>query len=158
MDDMLEMKQRERLSMRECKGDYIKWNELSNQNLVDSLMMLGEDDLYAVTKGIKWKGHRCYLHTYYDSLKAELENKKFTHRLLQCYDELTSHNERQENQVFYDKYFFVRDFPKRERKVQYNEEAIRRHKQNHIGWLVIISNKDEGCHRSVALISAKGCG
>lgn len=44
MDDMLEMKQRERLSMRECKGDYIKWNELSNQNLVDSLMMLGEEE------------------------------------------------------------------------------------------------------------------
>lgn len=102
---------------------------------------IGEDDLYAVTKCIKWKGHRCYLHTYYDSLKAELENKKFTHRLLQCHDELASHNERPENQIFYDKYFFVRDFPKRERKVQYNEEAIRRHKQNHIGWLVIISNK-----------------
>lgn len=44
MDDMLEMKQRERLLMRECKGDYIKWNELSNQNLVDSLMMLGEEE------------------------------------------------------------------------------------------------------------------
>ncbi len=102
---------------------------------------IGEDDLYAVTKCIKWKGHRCYLHTYYDSLKAELENKNFTHRLLQCHDELTNHKERPENQVFYEKYFFVRDFPKRERKVQYNEEAIRRHKQNHIGWLVIISNK-----------------
>lgn len=102
---------------------------------------IGEDDLYAVTKCIKWKGHRCYLHTYYDSLKAELENKKFTHRLLQCHDELTSHNERPENQVFYDKYFFVRDFPKRERKVQYNEDAVYMHKQNHIGWLVIISNK-----------------
>lgn len=49
---------------------------------------IGADDLYAVTKCIKWKGHRCYVRTYYDSLKAELENKKFTHRLLQCYDEL----------------------------------------------------------------------
>ncbi len=25
--------------------------------------------------------------------------------------------------------------------MQYNEEAIRRHKRNHIGWLVIISNR-----------------
>lgn len=39
------------------------------------------------------------------------------------------------------RYQKTRDFPKREQKVQYNEEAIRRHKQNHIGWFVIISNK-----------------
>lgn len=102
---------------------------------------VGDNDLYAVTKCTKWDGHRCYIHTYYDSLKAELENKKFTHRLLQCYDELASCNERSENQVFYDKYFIVRDFPKRGRKVAYNEEAISKHKQNNIGWFVMISNK-----------------
>lgn len=44
LDDMLEMERRERLLMRECKGDYIKWNELSNQKLIDSLMMLGEEE------------------------------------------------------------------------------------------------------------------
>ena len=44
MDDMLEMEQRERLLMRECKGDYVNWNELSNRKLVDSLMMLGEEE------------------------------------------------------------------------------------------------------------------
>lgn len=44
LDDMLEMEQRERLLMRECKGDYVNWNELSNRKLVDSLMMLGEEE------------------------------------------------------------------------------------------------------------------
>lgn len=34
------------------------------------IISIGEDDLYAVTKRISWKGHRCYLHTYYDSLKG----------------------------------------------------------------------------------------
>lgn len=102
---------------------------------------IGADDLYAVTKCTKWNGHRCYLHIYYDSLKAELENKKFTHRLLQCHDELKSNNEKPENRSFYDKYFFVRDLPKRGRKVQYNEDAVKKHKQNHIGWFVIMSNK-----------------
>ena len=43
LDDMLEMEQRERLLMRECKGDYVNWNELSNRKLVDS-MMLGEEE------------------------------------------------------------------------------------------------------------------
>lgn len=44
LDDMLEMEQRERMLMRECKGDYVNWNELSNRKLVDSLMMLGEEE------------------------------------------------------------------------------------------------------------------
>ena len=93
---------------------------------------IGEDDLYAVTKCIKWKGHRCYLHTYYDSLKAELENKKFTHRLLKCHGELTRNNERPENKVFYDKYFLVRIIKNSERKVQYYENAVYMYYYNHI--------------------------
>ncbi|WP_289301404.1 sigma factor-like helix-turn-helix DNA-binding protein [Sporofaciens musculi] len=44
LDDMIEMNQRERLLIRECKGDYINWNELSNQKLVDSLMILREEE------------------------------------------------------------------------------------------------------------------
>lgn len=44
LDDMLEMEQRERMLMRECKGDYVNWNELFNRKLVDSLMMLGEEE------------------------------------------------------------------------------------------------------------------
>lgn len=44
LDDMLEMNQRERVLMRECKGDYTNWNELSNQKLVDSVMTLGEEE------------------------------------------------------------------------------------------------------------------
>lgn len=102
---------------------------------------LGGDELYAVTKYTKWKGHRCYVHTYYDSLKAELDNRRFTHKLLQCHDELVSGDERPENKKFYSKYFIVRDQPKRGRKVMYKEDEIQKYKQNHTGWFVMISNK-----------------
>lgn len=106
-----------------------------------NFISIGEDDLYAATKCTKWNGHRCYIHTYYDSLKAELEHKKFTHKLLQCYDELVNCKEKSENQAFYNNYFIVKDLPKRGRKVEYNEGAISKHKQNSIGWFVMISNK-----------------
>ncbi len=115
-----------------------------NREGIDShnnFISIGDDDLYAVTKCSKWNGHRCYIHTYYDSIRAELENKKFTHKLLQCYDELINCNERSENREFYNEYFIVKDLPKRGRKVQYNEEAISKHKGNNIGWFVMISNK-----------------
>lgn len=107
----------------------------------NNFISIGGDDLYAVTKCTKWNGHRCYIHTYYDSLRAESDHKKFTHKLLECYDELISCNERSENEAFYNKYFIVKDLPKRGRKVQYNEDAISKHKQNSIGWFVMISNK-----------------
>lgn len=106
-----------------------------------NFISIGGDDLYAATKCTKWKGHRCYIHTYYDSLKAELDNKKFTHKLLQCYDELAGYKEKPENGAFYRKYFTVRDLPKRGRKVEYNEEAIHKHKENCTGWFVLLSNK-----------------
>ncbi len=82
--------------------DAVEENRMSMDSH-DHFINIGEDDLYAVTKCMKWKGHRCYLHIYYDSLKAELENKKFTHKLLQCHDELVNCNERTENQAFYDR-------------------------------------------------------
>jgi transposase len=73
-------------------------------------------------------------------LKAELANKKFTHKLLECYDELVNCREKTEHQEFYKKYFIVKEQPKRGRKVFYNEEEIQNHKQNHVGWFVLVSN------------------
>lgn len=105
-----------------------------------NLISVGGDELYAATKYTKWKGHRCYLHVYYDSLKAELENKRFAHRLKECYGQLVSGTEKTADSAFISKYFIVTTYPKRARKVEYNEEMIRQHKQNTIGWFVLISN------------------
>ncbi len=46
--------------------------------------MINDDELYAVTESVKWKGDRCYLHIYYDSFKAALDEKKFDHLLYCC--------------------------------------------------------------------------
>ena len=114
-----------------------------NREEMDShhnLITVDGDDLYAATELIKWKGHRCYRHVYFDSLKAELENKKFTHKLKECYNALCSGCERSEDAKFISKYFLVKTYPKRRRKVEYNEEAIRNHKENAIGWFALITN------------------
>ena len=74
-----------------------------NRDGMDShhnLICVDGDDIYATTRLIKWKGHRCYQHIYFDSLKAELENRKFTHRLKECYDVLCSGSEKAEDVPF----------------------------------------------------------
>ncbi len=105
-----------------------------------NLISVDGDDIYATTELTKWKGHRCYRHVYFDSLKAELENKKFTHRLKECYDALCSGSEKTEEAGFISKYFLVTTYPKRRCRIEYNEDAIRKHKENNTGWFILISN------------------
>ena len=94
---------------------------VSHHNLIE---VMG-NELYAITETKHWKGsHRIYVHTYFDSFKAALDERKFNHRLLGWHDELSNNQTVTENQKYYDRFFIVKDTPKRGRKVEYNEEAI----------------------------------
>ena len=42
----------------------------------ENFQMVFDDEIYAKYVNGRWKGHRCHAHVYYDSLKAELENRK----------------------------------------------------------------------------------
>lgn len=98
------------------------------------------DELYADTELTKWKGHRLYLHTYFDSVKAALDEKKFGHRLLTEYEELVSGNTVKAHQKDYERFFVVRETPKRGRKVEYNQAAIDKYRKNTVGWFVLATN------------------
>ena len=65
--------------------------------------------------------------TYFDSIRSVLDEKKFSHRILMEYEELSSGNMVKEHQKDYERFFIVREAPKRGRKVEYNQEA--RHPQ-----------------------------
>jgi len=102
--------------------------------------MVYGDELYAATESSKWKGHRFYIHIYYDSFKAAMDERNFDHTLHCCYEELLSGKHVKEHSSYYDRFFLVHETPIRGIRVDYNEEAINRHKRNHIGWFVLVSN------------------
>lgn len=86
-----------------------------NRNGMDShhsLICVDGDDVYATTRLIKWKGHRCYQHVYFDSLKAELGNRKFTHRLKECYGALCSGSEKSGECIIHKQIFHGYRIPK----------------------------------------------
>nr|WP_302144301.1 hypothetical protein [uncultured Schaedlerella sp.] len=85
-------------------------------------------------------GHTSRLHIYYDSIKAALDEKKFSHRILTEYEELCSGSTVKEHQKDYERFFIVKETPKRGRKVEYNQEAIDAHRKNSIGWFVLATN------------------
>ena len=98
------------------------------------------DELYAATKPMTWDGHRFYVHIYYDSFKAALDEKKFDHTLYCCMQEILSGQRIKEHASYYEKFFFIRETPVRGIKAEYNEDAITEHRQNRIGWFVLATN------------------
>lgn len=102
--------------------------------------MIFDDEVYVTSKLINWKGHRCYVHIYFNSFKAETENRKFDHLLLVCFQELISGKLCEGHKTYYERFFNVKTTPKRGRKVEYNQEAINKHRENTTGWFVMISN------------------
>ncbi len=98
------------------------------------------DELYAVTKPMTWDGHRFYVHVYYDSFKAALDEKKFDHTLYCCMEEILSGKRVREHASYYEKFFFIKETPVRGVRAEYNEEAIAEHKRNRTGWFVLATN------------------
>ena len=99
-----------------------------------------DDELYAVTELMTWDNHRIYVHIYFDSYKAEIDSRKFDHKLLVWYNELIFGNRNKANESFYEKYFIIKETPVRGLQVAYDEEAISYHKKNRIGWFVLATN------------------
>ena len=102
--------------------------------------MVMDDELHAVSRLVKWKGHRCYQHVYFDSLKAGLESKKLDHVLLCCYDELVSGRREAAHEKYYKNFFTIKETPVRGIKVSYKENTIAEYKRSFTGWFVMISN------------------
>jgi transposase len=99
-----------------------------------------DDEVYVKSELTKWKGHRFYTHVYFDSLKAELENRKFDRQLYDCFKELEEGNVNDKHKEFYQEFFHVKETPKRGRKVEYNQEAIDNYRENTTGWFVLVTN------------------
>jgi hypothetical protein len=100
---------------------------------------IGEQDLF-VSSGLEsWKGHRCYVHVYYDAKKAVDDRAAFLRKMYQWKLELESGTPQGDTE-HYKKYFDVIETPKRKRKVIPREDAIKEYARKTCGFLVLISN------------------
>jgi len=102
--------------------------------------MVFDDEVYVKSIHGRWKGHRCYAHIYFDSMRAETENRKLDRLLYNCFNELSTGDTKDTHKSYYQKFFRVNETPKRGRKVEYNQAAIDDHRKNTIGWFVMITN------------------
>jgi hypothetical protein len=126
---------------------HIKWV----QNVIDEFRddidgpkyykKIDGETLYMATKLYSWNGKRSYAHIYYNSYKAAETYDKFTERLLTLRDELADYKPVKNHEEYYKRYFTVKETPKRGRKIEFNNEEIKKYRNRYSGFFVILTNE-----------------
>jgi transposase len=109
---------------------------------IENYINLHGNDLYATSFLEKWDGHRMYVHVYYDSAKADGEYREFSRKIRDLKIELET-KEVTSHMKDYEKYFIVKETPKRGRKVIINTEAVETYRNKRAGYFVLASNDEK---------------
>ncbi len=108
----------------------------------DNYRKIEEEPLYVKTKLYSWGENkkRMYVHVYYNSYAAASAFDKFTEQLLSWKEELENETIIKKHEEYYQRYFIIKETPKRGRKIQFNNDAIQKHRNRYAGFFVLISN------------------
>jgi transposase len=112
-----------------------------------------EEALYAVTHFHKWgeKNHRCWMHIFYNAERAASEFDRFTRRMIALKNELLEGRPVEDHEEFYRRYLIVKETPKRGLRVDFNEEAIQKHRRRYSGFFCILSNKVKDANEALGI-------
>lgn len=120
-----------RRSVEECRETIVHH---SNYHRV------GNEDYYISTKLHKWDSHRLYVHTYFNSMRAEDENRRIDRYLHQLREELMTGTRNKAHEDDYAAFFTVTTTPKRGAKVHFRDAAIEQFKRTRAGFFVLGTN------------------
>lgn len=129
---------------------------------------LSEYELYARTVSTTWgykknrpykkdsidKKKRIYLHYYYNIEKAAEDKKVFDNRLIEYKNELISKKPVKEHQGFYDRYFIIKQTPKRGISIEVKTDEIEKHAK-HNGFFVLLTNEKMDATKALQLYRNK---
>lgn len=121
-------------------------------------LIIGEDEaLYVITELHKWgeKGHRAYLHIYYNAEYGAEEFDSFTRKLIGYRDELLAGKRVEEHEECYRRYLIVKETPKRGLKVSFNDEEIQKYRKQYCGFFCIMSNKIKSAKEALEIYRTK---
>jgi len=133
---------------------YVERVQSSIMDVENYCNILG-NDLYASTFLEKWKGHRMYVHVYYDSAKADGEYRTFSRKIQDLKVELETKKEVKAHQKEYEKYFIVKETPVRGRKVEINTEAVDAFRNKYAGYFILVSNDEKNPKKALEIYRMK---
>ena len=112
------------------------------QSPANYLQLDDDEALYVKTVLYKWgkDRRRSYLHIYYNAKRAAEEFDGFTRTLLKYKEELISGKRIKEHKEYYERYFIIKETPKRGIKVLFNDAEIEKHRKRYAGFFCIFTN------------------
>ena len=125
-----------------------KWVQTAIDKVYDDIQgpqgyrKFDDEILYVHTQLYPWgeKRRRCYLHLYYKPQVKARAIDRFNEKLLMYQEELASGKTISEHQEAYNKFFVLKTTPKRDLKVSYNTEAIKKHIKRYVGFQALLSH------------------
>lgn len=134
-------------AIAEAKSDIVQFSNY--RQILNSKVFL-------VTSLKDWNGHRCYTHVYYDETKKDKDIARFMDRLLRCRGILEEGGTPPErDRRFCERFFTIRETPKRGRKAIPNEGEIASFRERDAGFLVLISNCEKDPAKCLEVYRAK---
>ena len=118
----------------------------------------GKDEaLYASTSLYKWgnNNHRLYVHVYYNAEHAANNYDAFTRKLIALKAELLSGKPIQAHEKLYERYFIIKQTPKRGLSIEFNDEEILKFRKRYSGFFCIISNKIKQADEALSVYRGK---
>lgn len=92
---------------------------------------------------------RTYYHIYFDPTRKNKIVNDFMHRLQRCKCELEANDMYEKNKHMYEKYFVVKDTPKKGRVVEYNDQAIQDYIDNDSCYWILMSTAEKDTEKAL---------
>lgn len=101
----------------------------------------GESEVMYMTSHLYyWSSRRCYLHVYYNASRAAEDFDNLTKKLVACKAELETGNRKDSHTELYERFFIVKNTPKRGLSVTYNDAEIQKYRKRYAGFFCIMTN------------------
>ncbi len=140
----------------------LKFTDDAIKEVKDTIVKFGNfhkilgSNVYVTTSLKSWNNHRCYTHVYFDERKKDKDIGRFTERLWAVKKILEAGGTVSERDtVFAEKYFDIKETPKRGRKIEPKEEEIEAFRNRTAGFLVLISNCEKEPVKCLEVYRAK---
>ncbi len=109
--------------------------------------LIPADDTDAIIYGLKTirktEHGRMWAHVYYDAARKERDVARLMERLQRCKVELDADEPIKNNQSYYDRYFEIKDTPKRGRKVFLKDKEVQAYINGQSGFWVLYTNAEK---------------
>jgi len=151
-----------------CSLKYVQAMIDANRETICSLEhYVPELDVYAVTQTVSWKvtgtypsqgevKRKLYMHLYYNQNKAVDDRKAHHLKILSLQQELEEHREDTRHASGYEKYFIIKNTPKRGRKVTLRHDVVKAEEKN-FGFFILLSNCIPDAKEALTVYRAKDC-